>query len=157
MGPCIVMEYVKGVNLDALLERNKRFTPARVGRMVNQLCDVLQAAHTQGIIHRDLKPANLMVQEAETPRERSKGRDFGLAKMLDAATLKKITDTNVDGAVGTPGYISPEQVRGEELDSRSDLYSVGVMCYELLTGQLPFPKQSSMDMLLAHATELPPT
>lgn len=157
MGPCIVMEYVKGVNLDSLLAKNGRFTPARVGRMVNQLCDVLQAAHAQGIIHRDLKPANLMVQEAESPRERIKVMDFGLAKMLEAATLKKITDTHVDGAVGTPGYICPEQVRGEELDARSDLYSVGVLCYELLTGRLPFAKSSSMDMLLAHATELPPT
>src|SRR5439155_9831764 len=83
--------------------------------------------------------------------------DFGLAKMLEAATLKKITDTHVDGAVGTPGYICPEQVRGEELDARSNLYSVGVLCYELLTGGLPFAKSSSMDMLLAHATELPPT
>jgi len=157
LGPCIIMEYVRGVNLDALLVRNGRFTPARVGRLVGQLCDVLQAAHDQGFIHRDLKPANLMVQDSDSPRERIKVMDFGLAKMLDASTLKKVTDTHVDGAIGTPGYICPEQVRGEDMDHRGDLYSVGVLMYELLTGRLPFVKPTSMDMLLAHATELPPT
>src|SRR3954463_5462910 len=76
LGPCIIMEYIRGVNLDALLARNGRFTPARVGRLLNQLCDVLQAAHDQAIIHRDLKPANLMVIEADTPREKVKVMDF---------------------------------------------------------------------------------
>jgi serine/threonine-protein kinase len=157
LGPCIIMEYVKGVNLDALLARNGRFTPARVGRLLGQLCEVLQAAHDQQIIHRDLKPGNLMVVDAESPREKIKVMDFGLAKMIDPATLKKITDTNVDFAVGTPGYICPEQVRGEDVDHRGDIYSVGVLLYELLTGRLPFECPNSMDMLLAHATELPPT
>jgi serine/threonine-protein kinase len=83
--------------------------------------------------------------------------DFGLAKMIDAETLQKITDTNVDFAVGTPGYICPEQVRGEDVDHRGDLYSVGVLAYELLSGRLPFDRPASMDMLLAHATELPPS
>jgi eukaryotic-like serine/threonine-protein kinase len=157
-GQCIIMEYVRGVNLDALLSRNGRFTPARVGRIVGQLCEVLQAAHEQGIVHRDLKPANLMVMDADTPREKIKVMDFGLAKKpVDSAEWRKVTDTNVDFAVGTPGYISPEQVRGEEMDHRGDLYSVGVLIYELLTGRLPFQGPSSMDMLLAHATEAPPT
>ena len=118
---------------------------------------MLQAAHDQQIIHRDLKPGNLMVVDAESPREKIKVMDFGLAKMIDPATLKKITDTNVDFAVGTPGYICPEQVRGEDVDHRGDIYSVGVLIYELLTGRLPFECPNSMDMLLAHATELPPT
>jgi eukaryotic-like serine/threonine-protein kinase len=157
LGPCIIMEYIRGVNLDTLLARNGRFTPARVGRLLSQLCEVLQEAHDLGIVHRDLKPANLMIVEADTPREKVKVMDFGLAKTIDAATLKKITDTNVDFAVGTPGYISPEQVRGEEQDHRGDLYSVGVIIYELLAGRLPFPGPAPMDMLLAHATEVPPT
>src|SRR5262249_55836744 len=83
--------------------------------------------------------------------------DFGLAKLVDGEALRKVTDTNVDFAVGTPGYICPEQVRGEEMDHRGDLYSVGVMMYELLTGRLPFSGPSSMDILLAHATEHAPT
>jgi serine/threonine-protein kinase len=156
LGPCIIMEYVKGVNLDALLAKNGRFTPARVGRLLGQLCEVLQAAHDQQMIHRDLKPANLMVVDAESPREKIKVMDFGLAKVVDPDLLQKITDTNVDFAVGTPGYICPEQVRGETVDHRGDLYSVGVLLYELLTGRLPFDRPNSMDMLLAHATELPP-
>jgi serine/threonine-protein kinase len=155
-GPCIIMEYVRGVNLDSLLGRNGRFTPSRVGRLLGQLCEVLQAAHDRGIIHRDIKPANLMVVDADTPREKVKVMDFGLAKTIDASTLKKIGDANVDFAIGTPAYLCPEQVRGEPQDHRGDLYSVGVMVYELLTGRLPFPGENPMDMLLAHATEFPP-
>jgi serine/threonine-protein kinase len=156
-GPCLVMEYVKGVNLETLLARSGRMSPARVGRIIGELCEVLQAAHDENIIHRDLKPANLMIIDPDTPRERVKVMDFGLAKLLDNEDLiKKVTDTNVDFAVGTPGYICPEQVRGEEMDHRGDIYSVGVIMYELLTGRLPFVGGSSMDILLAHATEPPP-
>lgn len=156
-GPCLVMEYVKGVNLETLLARSGRMSPARVGRIIGELCEVLQAAHEENIIHRDLKPANLMILDADTPHERVKVMDFGLAKLLDQEDLtKKVTDTNVDFAVGTPGYICPEQVRGEEMDHRGDIYSVGVIMYELLTGRLPFVGGSSMDILLAHATEPPP-
>ncbi|QDU21499.1 serine/threonine protein kinase [Urbifossiella limnaea] len=156
-GPCIVMEYVKGVNLETLLARNGRMNAPRVGRILGELCEVLQAAHEEGIIHRDLKPANLMIVDPDTPRERIKVMDFGLAKLIEADHARKVTDTNVDFAVGTPGYIAPEQVRGEEMDHRGDLYSVGVMMYELLTGRLPFSGPNSMDILLAHATEPPPT
>lgn len=156
-GPCIVMEYVRGVNLESLLAKNGRMNAPRVGRIIGELCEVLQAAHDEGIIHRDLKPANLMIVEADTPRERIKVMDFGLAKLMESEPIRKVTDTNVDFAVGTPGYICPEQVRGEEMDHRGDLYSVGVMMYELLTGRLPFTGPNSMDILLAHATEYPPT
>jgi serine/threonine protein kinase len=156
-GPCIVMEYVKGVNLESMLAKNGKMSAPRVGRIMGDLCEVLQAAHDEGIIHRDLKPANLMIVEPDTPRERIKVMDFGLAKLIDGEILRKVTDTNVDFAVGTPGYICPEQVRGEEMDNRGDLYSVGVMMYELLTGRLPFQGPTSMDILLAHATEQPPT
>jgi serine/threonine-protein kinase len=157
LGPCIVMEYVKGVNLEALLARNGRMSAPRVGRIIGELCEVLQAAHDEGIIHRDLKPANLMIVEPDTPRERIKVMDFGLAKLVEQEHARKVTDTNVDFAVGTPGYICPEQVRGEEMDHRGDLYSVGIMMFELLTARLPFTGPTSMDILLAHATEPPPT
>jgi serine/threonine-protein kinase len=156
-GPCIVMEYVKGVNLESLLAKNGKMNAARVCRIIGELCEVLQAAHDEGIIHRDLKPANLMIVDADTPHERIKVMDFGLAKLMESESLRKVTDTNVDFAVGTPGYIAPEQVRGEEMDHRGDLYSVGVMMFELMTGRLPFTGPNSMDILLAHATEPPPT
>jgi serine/threonine-protein kinase len=156
-GPCIVMEYVRGVNLESLLQKNGRLSIGRVARLVGQLCEVLQAAHDQGMIHRDLKPSNLMVIDHDSPREKIKVMDFGLAKLLiETATIKNVTESNFDFAVGTPGYICPEQVRGETVDHRGDIYSVGVIMYELLTGRLPFVGPSSMDLMLAHATEKPP-
>jgi serine/threonine protein kinase len=155
-GPCIVMEYIRGVTLDTLLQANGRLTPARVGRLLYQLCEVLQAAHALGIIHRDLKPANLMIVDPDTPYELLKVMDFGLAKLLAPDQLARVTVTNTDFAVGTPGYMCPEQARGEDMDNRADLYSVGVILYELLTGRLPFAGRSTMDVLLAQATEEPP-
>jgi serine/threonine-protein kinase len=153
------MEYIRGVTLDTLLHRNGRLGPPRVSRLLGQLCEALQAAHGQGIIHRDLKPANLMVVDSDSPYEKIKVMDFGLAKLLDTPQMSvhKTSDTGADFAVGTPGYISPEQVRGDEMDHRCDLYSVGIILYELLTGRLPFTSGETMDVLLAHATEPPPT
>ncbi len=161
LGPCIVMEYIKGVTLDTLVHRNGRLTPARVGRLLDQLCEALYAAHSEGIVHRDLKPANLMVVDPDTPFEKIKVMDFGLAKMVSdnsgMSMYHRSTETGTDFAVGTPGYISPEQVRGEDVDFHCDLYSVGVLMYELLTGRLPFHRSETMDVLFAHATEAPPT
>jgi serine/threonine-protein kinase len=154
-GPCIVMEYIRGVTLDTLLHNNHRLDPVRVGRLLHQLCEVLQAAHAEGIVHRDLKPANLMVVDADTPYEMIKVMDFGLAKRHGPGKVAAVT--NHEFAVGTPGYMCPEQARGEEMDHRGDLYSVGVILFELLTGQLPFAGRSTMDLLLAHATEEPPS
>jgi serine/threonine-protein kinase len=154
-GPCIVMEYIRGITLDNLLQRNSRLSPTRVGRLLGQICEVLQAAHSEGIIHRDLKPANLMVVDPDTPYEIIKVMDFGLAKLADPGANKGLA-TGAEFAVGTPGYMCPEQARGEEMDHRGDLYSVGVMLFELLSGRLPFSGKSTMDVLLAHATEEPP-
>ena len=160
-GPCIVMEYIKGISLDVLLSRNGRFSPARTNRFLSQICEALQAAHQEGIVHRDLKPSNLMVVDPDTPYEKIKVMDFGLAKLVanegGMAMIHKTQETGADFAVGTPGYISPEQVRGEDIGYRSDIYSVGVILYELLSGRLPFHREETMDVLLAHATESPPS
>ena len=157
-GPCIIMEYIRGVTLDTLVRNNNgRLSPVRVGRLLGQLCEVLQAAHGAGIVHRDLKPSNLMVVDPETPYEKIKVMDFGLAKLLHQPSLKEVTDAGGEYAMGTPAYISPEQVRGGDLDHRSDLYSVGIMLYEMLTGRLPFNGSSTMEVLLAQATDSPPT
>jgi len=155
-GPCIVMEYIRGITLDTLLHRNGRLSPGRVGRLLGQLCEVLQAAHAEGIVHRDLKPANLMVVDPDTPYELLKVMDFGLAKLLGPQAQQQMVVTNNEFAVGTPGYMCPEQARGEEMDHRGDLYSVGAILFELLIGRLPFAGTSTMDVLLAHATEEPP-
>ena len=154
-GPCIVMEYIRGDTLDAILSRSKRLDIARIGRLLQQVCEVLQAAHNEGIIHRDLKPANLMVVDPDTPYEIVKVMDFGLAKLLGPESMAGTT--NHDFAVGTPGYMCPEQARGEDVDHRGDLYSLGVILFELLTGRLPFAGRGTMEVLLAHATEEPPT
>src|SRR6516164_644584 len=156
-GPCIIMEYIRGVQLDTLVVRNGRLTPTRVGRLVSQLCEVLYAAHSIGIIHRDLKPANLMIVDADTPYEKIKVMDFGLATLIAPSSLKKMTDSSNEFAVGTPGYICPEQCRGLEMDHRGDIYSVGIILFELLTGKLPFADKSSMEILISHATQDPPS
>src|SRR5207253_5662861 len=103
----------------------------------------------------------LMVVDPDTPYEKIKVMDFGLAKLIDKANgmamMHHQSNTGIDFAVGTPGYISPEQVRGEETDFRCDLYGVGVMLFELLTGRLPVIRDETMDVLFAHATEAPPS
>jgi serine/threonine-protein kinase len=160
-GHCIIMEYVRGETLASILQRNHHLTPYRVGRLLGQLCEVLQEAHAQGIIHRDLTPSNLMVLDADTPYEKIKVMDFGLAKLISARSLRQMGDSKPRSSneyiIGTPAYMSPEQARGEETDHRGDLYSVGVILYELLTGRLPFQGLSTMDMLLAHALDQPPS
>jgi serine/threonine-protein kinase len=155
-GPCIIMEYVRGVTLDVLLERHRYLPPTRVARLLGQFCEVLQAAHTAGIIHRDLKPANLMVVDADSPYEHIKVMDFGLAKLVEPFDMQQASVTGAEFAIGTPGYMCPEQAKGDEMDHRGDLYSVGVMLYEMLTGRLPFSGAATMDVLIAHATEPPP-
>ena len=155
-GPCIVMEYIRGVTLDEVLRKNGTLSPGRVGRLLGQLCEVLQAAHNAGIIHRDLKPGNLMIVDADSPYELLKVMDFGLAKLITNVTPGAAAVSNAEFAVGTPGYMCPEQARGEEMDHRGDLYSVGAILFELLAGRLPFSGGSTMDVLLAQATEDPP-
>src|SRR5262249_24610266 len=142
-GPCIVMEYIPGITLATLLRKYLRMKAARVGPLLGQLCLALDAAHRAGIVHRDLTPANLMVVNPDTPKEQLKVMDFGLALMANALYIPKerlANPADFFSASGTPDYICPEQVRGDEMDARGDLYSVGVILYELLTGRVPFTK-----------------
>ncbi len=106
-GPVLVMEYLRGVDFNTLLLREGRFSPERTGRLLAQLCDVLQAAHEQGIVHRDLKPGNLMLLFPGTPHETLKLMDFGLAKMTSLFYIspEDLVDFNLPPASGTPEYI----------------------------------------------------
>jgi serine/threonine-protein kinase len=162
-GPCVVMDYIDGVPLDELLRRHGRFPPPRVGKFLGDMCSVLQAAHAEGIIHRDLKPANLMVLEADTPAERLKVLDFGVARQSVAPSagmyvpLEKFTASDVNVVVGTPEFICPELFRSAEMDHRGDLYSVGVILFQLLTGRLPFEYKTLKELMAAHLYEKPPT
>jgi hypothetical protein len=157
-GLCIVMEYVDGVDLEAVLKLHRRLPAERVGRLLGQLCSALQAAHDHGIIHRDLKPANLMVVDPERPTEKLKVMDFGLAKLSTSIhlSLERLKGSNTIVATGTPEYLSPEQVRGDELDHRSDLYAVGVILYEMLAGRLPFERETMEETVMAHVEDTPP-
>lgn len=158
---CIVMEYVDGVTLVELLERVGRLIPERVGRLLVQLCQVLQAAHNQGILHRDLTTSNVMIAHPGTPDESLKVMDFGLARPGGAAgpyiALEKLTGSGNSIGGGTPDYICPEQIRGEPVDHRGDLYSVGVLVYRLLVGRLPFEEAEGIrGILQAHLHKDPP-
>jgi len=158
IGPCLVMEYVPGITLEDLLHGHKQLDPERVGRLLGYLCHAIGAAHSAGIIHRDLKPANLMVMNAGLPSETIKVMDFGFAGFVARPhiQLAELTGHGPIFAIGTPEYVSPEMVRGDPVDTRSDLYSVGVILFEALTGRLPFRHADMQELLAAHVRIPPP-
>jgi eukaryotic-like serine/threonine-protein kinase len=140
--PFYAMEYVEGESLDKIMARRGRIEWEEVIRLGRQLCAGLQHAHDKGIVHRDLKPSNLMILKDGTV----KLTDFGIAKDLDRTAI-----TEANCTVGTAAYMSPEQCKGERnLTYKSDLYSMGVMFYELLTGQKPFQSDNALDMFMQH-------
>ncbi|HJZ93858.1 MAG TPA: serine/threonine-protein kinase [Gemmataceae bacterium] len=158
-GPCIVMEFVPGTTLEQLLQKERKVALSRAGWLAGCLCHALEAAHTAAVIHRDLKPANLMVVNAGTPKEFVKVMDFGLAYLASKPYLTKEQLDGEQGVVrtqGTPAYISPEQLRGDEVDGRADLYSAGVVLFEALTGKHPFPYADVDRVITAHLHQLPP-
>ncbi len=145
--PFIVMEYVDGESLDKALARRQALAWEDVVQYGKQLCDALQHAHDKGIVHRDLKPSNLMV----TREGVLKLTDFGIAKDTDVTAL-----TGANSTIGTAAYMSPEQCRGDKtLGPKSDLYSLGICLYELLTGKKPFVAESTIDMFMKHVGETP--
>jgi serine/threonine-protein kinase len=157
-GPILVLEYLRGVDLGVVLRREGRLAPDRTGRILAQLCEVLATAHRQGIVHSDLKPANIFILHPGTPQETVKLMDFGLAQMraLLYFAPEELKDRSLPSTAGTPEYMSPEQILGQTVDGRSDLYSVGVLLFEMLSGRLPFERPSVEALLRAHAREEPP-
>jgi serine/threonine-protein kinase len=137
----MVMEYVRGRGVRELLNANVRLEPAQAAEVVRQTLPALEAAHAQGIVHRDVKPENILVTTTGTV----KVADFGLARAY--ADGKATQAGNVQGTVQ---YLSPEQIRGEPADPRSDLYSLGIVTYELLTGRLPFTGETAMSIAYKH-------
>ena len=134
----LVMEYFQGSNLRALTKNQPRLPLRDIVSITHQLASALAFAHAHGIIHRDIKPANVMVDA----RGKTKLTDFGIAAALDEASI-----TSTGQVIGTPEYMSPEQARGTTLDGRSDLYSVGIMLYEMLTGKTPYADASKTSIL----------
>ena len=169
----IEMEFVRGRSLDrVVLDKQGEPLPVdMVADILDQLCSVLQEAHSytdessgkpKPIIHRDLKPSNLMIIDKKPPGQNLKVLDFGIAKMVEEDVQAATELTGAGDILGTPAFMSPEQIRGgreageaKDLDGRSDLYSTGVMVYQLLTGSLPF-RGNRMSILAAHLTKAPP-
>ncbi len=152
----IVMELVRGISLRDLLRQEGRLAPERAAALMRDICAGVGIAHRQGIVHRDLKPDNVIVvpPDVESEREMAKVLDFGLAKLRDITTEFSLTQA---GAVmGTPFYMPPEQWLGESLDARADVYSLGVMLYEMLTDSLPFQATSVNGLMAKHLNEAPP-
>jgi eukaryotic-like serine/threonine-protein kinase len=144
----IVMEFVRGETLLARLRRARRLPWTEAVAVLGQLLDALDYAHRQGVIHRDMKPANVLVR-ADGP---VKVTDFGIARVLGTSRA-----TRVGHIVGTLDYMSPEQVRGEEVDGRADLYAVGILLYQLLTGQVPFRATTDYGVMMQHLQAPPPS
>jgi serine/threonine-protein kinase len=142
----ITMELVEGKSLQALLDGGHAFPLPRTLRIMEQTCSALQFAHERNVIHRDIKPANLML----TPDDTVKVTDFGTAKILQFGTVQQTAHV-----MGTPSYMSPEQVKGRAVDGRSDIFSLGVMLYEMVTGEKPFPGQNITTVIYKIVNEDP--
>ncbi|HEX8723693.1 MAG TPA: protein kinase [Pyrinomonadaceae bacterium] len=146
-GAFLVMDYIEGESLAALIRRERRVGPARAAELFGQVLEGVAAAHRAGVVHRDLKPENILVSEGEGARPRVRLLDFGLAKLTKAELGEAPTMTTPGVVMGTFGYMPPEQLAGGEVDERSDLFSVGVMCAEALTGERPFRGRTILELL----------
>ena len=151
----IVMEFLEGTGLDSLLEAQGRIPLTRALPILIQLADALDHAHKMGVVHRDLKAENVLLVEERNRVDVVKILDFGIARLLvPDCTNSRITS---HGQVfGTPEYMSPEQASDKNLDGRSDIYSLGVLAFELVTGQPPFLSPNPADVLHAHLSQMPP-
>jgi serine/threonine-protein kinase len=141
----ITMELVEGRSLQALLDDQQSFPVARVLRLMEQACSALDYAHLHKVVHRDIKPANLMLSQ----EDHLKITDFGTAKILQMGA------TQTASVIGTPSYMSPEQIKGKPVDGRSDLFALGVILYELVTGQKPFPGETVTTVIYKIVNEEP--
>ena len=152
--PFMVMEYVEGRTLAEVLRAEGRLTPERAVKIACDILAVLEAAHACGVVHRDLKPSNVMLRG-----EQLCVLDFGIAKVLapdaDSDATRTCATTDSGMLVGTPRYMSPEQCTGDAVGPASDLYSVGIMLYEMLSGQPPFTDQLASAVLVKQATQMP--
>lgn len=153
--PFIVMEFLRGRPLEDVARDEGPLGFKRIADIVRQTLAALGEAHALGIIHRDLKPANIILDRTRSGRDFVKVLDFGLAKMLEGSGRDR-HQTATGMVFGTPAYMSPEQASAGPVDSRSDLYSVGVVLFQLLTGRLPFEHESAAKMLFARITEEAP-
>ncbi len=151
----IVMEFVQGRSIADILEKEGPLAPARVDKILAQICGSLAEAHSKGIIHRDLKPDNIILTDRAGQTDFVKVLDFGIAKRSGEADRQEKQLTQQGMVLGTPPYMSPEQFTGQPLDARSDIYSLAVMAYEMLTGTLPFDASTAWEWATLHMTAAP--
>ncbi len=149
----LIMEYVRGVDLARMIERDGPLPWSRAAPLLAQVCSALQEAHELGIVHRDLKPENVLITRTAGGRDYAKVLDFGLAKLEQRTAPSSMTDKQQ--IVGTPYFMSPEQIRGDDVDARGDIYSFGALMFELLTGTHLFDAATAMGVLTKHLTAEP--
>ncbi len=149
----LAMEYVDGESLSDILAREGPLEPHRAATITHQVGDALQAAHDLGIVHRDLKPDNIMITKGRDGCDVVKVVDFGIAKAMGGEEGQKVTRTGL--VVGTPEYMSPEQLSGDLLDGRSDIYSLALVLFRILTGRLPFEADNAQEVMIKRLTDEP--
>jgi hypothetical protein len=155
---CIIMEWLSGRSLAALLRAEPLLPLRRTLRIITEVGEALAAAHAHGVIHRDLKPDNIFLVDRGEDHDFVKVLDFGLAKLLKPSEMQAFLRTNPNAFLGTPAYMSPEQCRGAHqlVDQRSDVYALGVILYEMVVGRRPFMAKDLPGIVLAHIGEAPP-
>jgi serine/threonine protein kinase len=146
----LIMEYVRGRDLGRIIERDGPMPWARAAPLLAQICGALSEAHEMGVVHRDLKPENVLITRSTAGRDYAKVLDFGLAKLDQRDAPKRETERHA--IVGTPYFMAPEQIRGDEVDGRTDLYSFGALMFELLTGQHLYSSSTATGVMTRHLT-----
>ena len=155
--PFLVMEYVEGESLHDLLDREKKLAPEQAYELMSAICAGVGAAHHQGIVHRDLKPLNIMICSGKPNMSQAvKILDFGLAKIKSGELLGSFIQAQTTGLMGSPYYMAPEQWADEDPDMRADIYSLGVMLYQMLAGDVPFKGSSIPAIMKRHISDPPP-
>lgn len=154
--PFLVMEFIKGKSLQDVLSEKGRLTPQQTFEIIAAVGAGVGAAHRQGIVHRDLKPLNIMIQDGVVSSDAVKVLDFGLAKIKSGELLGSFVQAQTTGLMGSPFYMAPEQWSDEEPDRRADVYSLGIIIYQMLAGDVPFKGASMPSIMKKHLTTAPP-
>src|ERR1044071_9767037 len=153
--PYLVMEFVEGRSLHEILSEQKRLSPETAVEIMLAVCAGVAAAHRQGIVHRDLKPLNIMLQPGLPPGETLKVLDFGLAKIKSGELLGSFVAAQTPGMMGSPFYMAPEQWGDDDIDIRADIYSLGVILYQMIAGDVPFKGKSVPSIMSMHLNNAP--
>ena len=155
--PYIVMDFLQGSSLAEVIKAEGHVEVDRGVKIITQACEALAHAHKQGVVHRDLKPSNIVLTEYDEDPDFVKVVDFGVAKLMGGTAEGAQRLTQTGEVCGSPVYMSPEQCMGQELDLRSDIYSMGILIYETLTGKLPLIGRTMVDTMSKHVSEMPPS